>query len=223
MGVLDVRALPVAGGDLPGARSDAAGGAGADAPVAPPAPRPITLRILGVDPGFSSIGLSLTVMDPASGRLLAADTTVITTEKSHRKLEVRASEDNVRRAREIARALEGVIEAFHPTALCCETQSWPRNAGAATKVAIAWGVIVALADRYRLPILQASPQDVKKAVCQRKDASKEDVIAAVEGLVENIVWPDRKGDFEHAADATAVVIACAQSETMLAIRRQRGG
>lgn len=175
-------------------------------------------RILGLDPGFATLGIARVRLGP-SGEPLEVGASAFTTEPSAKKLEVRAASDNVRRMREIYRKLDLEVAAWVPEVICCEAQSWPRNAGAATKIGMAWGVIVAVAEQYDIPIVQATPQDVKVAVAGKKTASKDDVIGAVERLCPDLRWPDRKALWEHAADAISVVLACRSSETVRAVLR----
>lgn len=60
-----------------------------------------------------------------------------------------------------------------PGAICAESMSFPRFASAAAKMAMAWGGLVTT--WYAPPICQASPQEIKRALCGRADASKLDV------------------------------------------------
>lgn len=173
--------------------------------------------VLGVDPGFASLGLAAVELLPVGDRVLRC--WVVRTEQSSKKRTVRASEDNVRRAQELALALEQAVEAFRPCAIAAETMSWPRNAGAAAKVALGWGVLCAVAHRHCLPLLQASPQDVKRAVCGSKTASKDEVIAAVELRWPDVCLPPQKTLQEHAADACAVVVACLDAPALQMARR----
>lgn len=176
---------------------------------------------LGIDPGFASLGLAAVELPALS---VAATPRVPRcwverTEPSAKKRDVRASEDLVRRCRELAVALERAIAEWHPAVACAETMSWPRDQKAATRVALAWGIIAAVLERHGIPLVQASPQEVKKALCGRKDASKDDVQLAVENAVEAVTWPAQKTLHEHAADAIAVVLACRDSELLRALRR----
>ena len=177
----------------------------------------MTPVVVGVDPGFATFGVSVVQLLPDRERVL--DTAVLRTEKAHRKLTVRASEDNARRARELAFALSARLDRYRPVAVCAETMSWPRNASSAAKVALGWGVLCALLDSRRIPLVQASPQDVKKAVTGRKDASKDEVVLAVEARYPEVEWPSQSTLQEHAADAVAVVVACLDSEVIRLLRR----
>lgn len=173
--------------------------------------------VLGLDPGFAALGLAAVDLTPGAERVERA--WVVRTEKAARKVEVRASDDNVRRARQLAAELERAVVEWGPVALAAEAQSWPRNAGASAKVGIAWGVVAALAERHGLPLVQASPQDVKRAVAGAKTASKGEVAAAVEARFPEVEWPRQASLVEHAADAVAVVLACLDSPVLQLARR----
>lgn len=173
--------------------------------------------VLGVDPGFASMGFAAVAVDPVGD--LANAVWVVRTEKSTKKGNVRASEDNVRRAMELSFRLEEAVANWAPLAVAAETMSWPRNAGAAAKVALAWGVLCSVAKRHGLPLVQASPQQVKLAICGSKTASKEEVIAAVRKRWPELELPKQVTLQEHAADAAAVVVACLDSEVLRMARK----
>ena len=182
--------------------------------------------VLGIDPGFASVGY--VVVNIASENLTPVKMGLIETVKSANKRNVRASEDNLERAKEIADALQKLIKDYNIRLICAETMSYPRNSGAAAKMAMCWGVIAALAHQHSIPVTQASPQEVKKAVCGKKDASKEEVQAAVAARFPVVAAHDKDGDGilnvakskqEHPYDALAVVVACSTSEVFLFARR----
>jgi len=176
--------------------------------------------VLGIDPGFAALGLALVELEQEGERVRRLE--VVTTEPSARKLEVRASDDNLRRTCELAAALE---ERIGPEviALAVEAQSWPRNAGSSVKVALAWGALAAVAQRHGLPVLQASPQEVKRAIAGAKTASKAEVQTALElRYAEMPDWPARRDQVEHAADALAAAVACLDHAVVKLARRMLG-
>jgi crossover junction endodeoxyribonuclease RuvC len=190
------------------------------------------LIIMGIDPGFAACGWALVRLRPTAEEVLGLG--VIETEKSDKKRQVRASDDNLRRARELTSELQVVLEqrgGERVAVLAAEAQSWPRNAGAVAKVGIAWGVVAALATIHSVSVVQASPQEVKKAICGRKDASKEAIAEAM------LSWAAPRGaadairamraevagaKHEHAWDALAAVVTCLDSELVRMGRALQG-
>lgn len=191
--------------------------------------------LLGVDPGFASFGYAALCIAPDGVSVRCDAFGVFETEKSSKKLSVLATEDNLRRAREIGEFLEGLGGRLADdrnvlVAVCAEAMSWPRNAAATAKIGITWGVIAEWSRRERLPILQASPQMVKKAIAGAKTATKEEVQA---GVLERVKFAPKcgektlaavaakitKGRLEHPFDALAVALTCSKSEAVNMARR----
>jgi Holliday junction resolvasome RuvABC endonuclease subunit len=171
---------------------------------------------LGIDPGFASIGYAIVQIEPEK----LIDLGVIRTEKSGKKRGVLASDDNLRRAREIHKALLRKILGLRVVAICAESMSFPRNASAAAKVAISWGVLASIAEQLAIPIVQASPQEIKRKLCGRKDASKADIEAAVRKLYKSPVEPNVPRSLrEHAWDALSAIAACQDSDVLMMARR----
>lgn len=183
--------------------------------------------VLGIDPGFASMGVAVVDVRERDERVIALD--VVRTQKDDRKRRTLASDDNVRRARELAVELGGAIGWLgnaggnNARVVCAEAMSFPRNASAASKVALSWGVICALAEVRDLPIVQASPQQIKKAVAGTKTASKLDVesalLARYGNELEQLVAHLPDGQHEHAYDALAAVVACLDSDVLRMARR----
>lgn len=180
------------------------------------------MRVLGIDPGFSSLGYALVDLK-GTDEVVVEGLGCIRTEKSSKKGKVLASDDNTRRARELFRALLPLMEGV--VAICTESQSWPRNASSSAKVGMGWGVIAALSELMDVPILMASPQGLKRAVCGKATASKEEVQEAVDKrfgrdfgseLVDNGL---AKTYHEHPYDALGAVLACLDDEVLRIARR----
>lgn len=175
--------------------------------------------ILGLDPGFASLGVA--VVELRSGGESVRQLHVIRTSKSDRKRGVRASDDNVRRAREIARQLGVIIGTTKPRAICAESMSFPRSSSVAGKMCLAWGVVATLSHVFGTPLVQASPKEVKLAACGDGGASKEDVIAAMRARFPecaSLTAGINRGEHEHCFDALAAVVACLDSEVLRLLR-----
>lgn len=180
--------------------------------------------ILGIDPGLASFGVAVVELLPEGERVLALE--VIRTAKSAAKHDVLAACDNVRRARELAAALESIIRERCPVAIAAESMSFPRSSSVAGKMCLAWGVVSALAEEHGLPVVQASPQQVKAAVVGDKSASKLDVESALlrryGNAIEALVHvPD--GQREHAFDSLAAVVASLGSDVVRMARAMTRG
>lgn len=185
--------------------------------------------VLGLDPGFASIGWAKVRIYSRTEEVIALG--VFHTEKSTKKQGVLSVEDNVRRTREVAcffaeMCINRNLHKERVTVVCAESMSFPRNASAAAKVAMSWGALVATLERCGdLPLVQASPQEVKLAVCGRKDASKLDVLQALRARYGAKF--DRACNaagcppsmLEHPVDALAVIVACLDSEVVRLARR----
>ncbi len=153
-----------------------------------------------------------------------------TTAKSDKKRAVRAADDNVRRAREIAAWFSEMTRETPtfpaPALVCAEAMSFPRNASNAAKMAMTWGVLVARLHELRLPLLQASPKEVKVAACGDGSASKLDVQRAMRKRFGPRAF-DRAceagrfpaGLLEHPVDALATICACLETDLVRMLRR----
>jgi len=184
--------------------------------------------ILGLDPGFASFGFGIVRLSSSSEKVMTTD--VIRTQKSEKKKGVKAADDNFHRGQAISAVLHETVKEWKPMAIAAEAASWPRNAGAATKVALSWGIIIDLCYIYQLPMVQASPQEIKKALCNNKSATKEDVRRVLEARYPcqfdgfKARFPARKppqpnGQWEHGFDAVGAVVTCLDSDV---IRMARG-
>lgn len=179
----------------------------------------MTLSILGIDPGFASLGYAVIVLDPKP-RVVRFG--VFRTEKTAKKQNVLSVEDNVRRAMLIAGFLRDLATCAPRTvAIAAEAMSFPRSSSVAAKVALTWGAIAGLAEAAGIPILQASPQQVKAAVCGVKTATKEEVQAAVLSLYPEIARLRKgivRGQWEHAHDSLAVAHLMLKSHVVQMLR-----
>ena len=180
--------------------------------------------ILGVDPGFASFGWCIVHLLPQGEEVMKVD--VIRTEKSTKKKNVKASDDDFHRSQEIATVLHEVVKMWKPRAVAAEAMSFTRNASSAAKVARVWGVLADLCFVYSLPMTQASPQEIKKVLCGDKAATKEQVQQALETRYQHdfLLFTQQvpKGQWEHGFDAAGAVVACLDTDVLKMARRMGG-
>jgi crossover junction endodeoxyribonuclease RuvC len=168
------------------------------------------MAILGIDPGFSSLGWA--ICEPVVLGIRPIKCGVIITEKATKKVQLRSSEDNIRRAQQIYTDLLKLFEADPIHLICTETMSWPRNAGVVAKMGIVWGVIASIAQVHRVPLIQASPMEIKRAVTGNGKAGKDQMIATIRFNFPELMLPPQLTLQEHAADAIGAVVACQESQ-----------
>ncbi len=189
--------------------------------------------VLGIDPGFASVGYAL--LRPGTEGFVLLKMGVVRTEKwkpskkRPKATKPSASEDNVRRAQEIGSALLELLEGVDT--ICVEAMSFPRNASAAAKMAMFWGVLSTLALIRGLNVIQVSPQKIKIAVTGHNSAEKEEVQAALEKLfgAESVdlsgITDVPKSLREHPFDALGAAVTCAdhpEIAKLLASEREPG-
>lgn len=176
--------------------------------------------VLGLDPGFASFGYCVFRFTKEGEEVVAVN--VIRTKKTAKKKNVLASDDNFRRARAIAAVLREVVEGFQPRAIAAEALSLPRNASAAAKVAMSWGILADIVEDRQIPLIQQSPQGLKKALCGKKSATKQDIQEVLEGLYpgafDQFISATPKGQWEHGFDAASAVVGLKDSDVLRAVR-----
>lgn len=178
--------------------------------------------ILGIDPGFSSLGWSLLDLSGDRPRCLGAG--VIRT-KPDRKL--KRCDDNARRVAHITKQLQQLQREHEPIVIAAEAQSWTSFVNADRSVAMAWGCLSALGEVWATPILQFRPQEIKKAICNDASASKQSVENALAFLVddsEQQLAPITKTQRNHAADALGAAVTAQDHDLvrmMLNVRDRR--
>lgn len=195
--------------------------------------------ILALDPGFAFLGYALLELLPdGSEDVLALG--VVRTSPSNKKRKVLSADDNVRRCREISVKLSNLMNGLLPKKgngidtllpirsvriVAAEAMSFPRNSSSAAKMAMTWGLIIGEVESANLPLLQASPQEVKVALTGKKDASKSDVEKAVlrryassSRKLQRFLADVPEKQREHAWDALAAGVACLNSDQVRLIR-----
>lgn len=184
------------------------------------------LNFIGVDPGLATLGVTRATVS-VEGHVSLQEVTVFRTSASQKKQKILVREDTVRRAQLVSAVLNKSADKSIPLyAICSESMSFPRNSSSAAKIAMCWGMLVALSTTRDAPIIQASPQEIKMFLCGRKDASKKQVAAAVQERVDLDIEKSLLEQsipataHEHGFDAVAALLTCLQEESVrLSLRR----
>lgn len=170
------------------------------------------IKVMGVDPGFASTGVSVVETLP-SGEYRIIDHCLVKTEKRNKKQKsnIRGTVDDVRRMREICNQL-GVVfsrnDSVSAIAVEAYTVSGPR-AGNAWKSALVYGGVLfwglGMRGVYTAPFL---PMDVKRRF-GKKGCSKGDIVSRLRIEVvgfSTAIDSYAKTKQEHISDATAHAI-----------------
>ena len=148
------------------------------------------MRILGLDPGLARVGYG--VIDTGGGQQRLLDCGIIRTDPGRSEGE---------RMVEIARDLRQLIRAWRPELAAVEKFFFYRSS---TTIAVvqARGVLMMTLARFRVPVVEFPPMQIKLALAGHGHAAKEEVLEAVMREL-NLSDPPRPDD---AADALAVAL-----------------
>ncbi len=148
------------------------------------------MRILGIDPGLARVGYG--VIETSGGVQQMLDCGIIRTDPG-------TSEGN--RMVEIARDLRVLIRTWQPQLAAVEKFFFYRSS-TTISVVQARGVVMMTLARFRVPVVEFPPMQIKLALAGHGHADKDDVLAAVMREL-NLSDPPRPDD---AADALAVAL-----------------
>lgn len=179
----------------------------------------MTVKILGIDPGFANVGLfGLALSGP---HVVAELAQVITTKKSPKKRGLRQYDDETRRLVEIEDQFTQVLDTFKPDIVSAERFASLRSAATTRVIALAFGAMHALARARQLPFLIHEPEEIKWHLCQDRKASKIAVGKAIMSKFPGFKgWPS-SGKAEHIADAAGAAILARQDALVAVLLRER--
>ena len=132
--------------------------------------------------------------------------------------------DDITRVSGMVSQLNSIIAEHRPSLIVGELPYGSQSASSCKAQGICLGVFAALRVYHAIPCQWVTPQSSKKAVCGRKDASKE----AVQAVVLQ-VWPDiamlggkptADSKLEHIADALAAIVSARDSDLYRMVAQQ---
>ena len=152
------------------------------------------LRIIGIDPGLASSGWG--VVDYANGRL---------THVAHGCIETKSDTLREERLLFIYDSFREVLKTYKPREAAIENLFFGKNVTSAMMVAEARGVLLMALAARGLPVLELTPNSIKKAVAGVTRADKKQIMEMVRFLLNLPELPKP----DHAADALAAAICAA--------------
>jgi Holliday junction resolvasome RuvABC endonuclease subunit len=152
--------------------------------------------ILALDVGFKNLGWVL--ID--KGRIKSCG--VIVTEKSKNK-QCRVADDRAWRSAELAKELYNLIIDNSVKAVVAEAPSGgAQNARAMAYMNMGLAIVSSVCCILAIPIEWSTPQEGKKAMCGKNNASKEQMMNEAREQFPSPLYPIANvGRFEHIADA----------------------
>lgn len=158
------------------------------------------MRILGIDPGYATIGFG--VIDANRGDCHLLQYGVITTS---------ADMEFPQRLLTIYHDMQQLIDAVKPDAVAVEELFWGHNVTTGIGVSHGRGVILLSVAQQQIPIFEYTPMQIKQAVVGYGNATKLQVMDMTKRILkmEKVARPD------DAADAIAVALCHARSSTSL--------
>jgi crossover junction endodeoxyribonuclease RuvC len=157
-------------------------------------------RIIGVDPGLASTGWGVLEYSGSRLRYIA-----------HGCIETPAAQPRGERLFFIYQSFVKILETYKPAESAIENLYFGKNISSAMAVAEARGVLSMALARYKLPILELTPNAIKKAVVGEISADK----AQIQEMVRFLLGLKETPRPDHAADALGAAICCAHSGSLL--------
>lgn len=158
------------------------------------------MRILGIDPGYATIGFGVLQAERGQFQLLQYGT--ITTSPD---------QDFPQRLLTIYQDMLRLLDAVKPDCMAIEELFWGHNVTTGIDVSHGRGVILLAAAQQELPIHEYTPMQIKQAVVGYGNATKLQVMDMTRRLLnmQAVARPD------DAADAIAVALCHARASTSL--------
>ena len=168
------------------------------------------MRILGIDPGYATIGFGL--VEAERGRVRMETYGVIKTSPA---------EPLSRRLYRISTDMEELLTALKPDAMAVEELFFRRNITTGIAVAHGRGVILCAAEKCGVPLFEYTPSQVKISVTGYGKADKRQVMEMTRRLLnlKSVPRPDDAADalglaLCHARSATSRIPRTAAKETV---------
>lgn len=151
------------------------------------------MKVLAIDPGYDRVGIAVLEGDKNKHTIVFSECLV-----TDRKKEI------YERMNIIGNRVEEIIKKYKPKTLSLESLFFSKNTKTAMRVAEVRGIILFLASRNKLKIVEFTPNQIKLALAGHGQASKKDI----EFALNRFFGIDTKGKIDDELDAIATGLAC---------------
>lgn len=176
------------------------------------------IRFISVDTSMSNLGIALGSYETADNTYLVENVFLVHTEPSNIK-QVRKSAQDYERCRTLYTRLHQAIKDWQPFIAFAEMPTGSQSANGMKS----YGISLMLIGTITVPVIQVTPQEVKVAATNNKQATKADMIAWAHKKWPHLPWLTvKRGGLdqltaanEHLADACAAVEAGMRTQQWL--------
>lgn len=154
------------------------------------------MKILGIDPGLGIVGYSIVEFDGETPALLHSGS--IQTQKGTRESS---------RLLEIFEDMNTIVEKYRPDCAAIEKLFFFRNRTTVMPVAHARGVILTVLEKFKIPIFEYTPMEVKQVLTGYGRADKKEV----EQMVKLSLGVDNLPKLDDTVDSIAIAICHTRS------------
>lgn len=149
------------------------------------------IKILGIDPGTQIMGYA--ILEIINSKLRVETLGII---------KIKKIENHQEKLKEIFLHTQELIELYGPEEMAIESPFYSKNIQSMLKLGRAQGVAIAASITMGLKIAEYSPRKIKQSITGKGNASKEQVAA----MIQNILNIRIENDFFDATDALAIAL-----------------
>lgn len=155
--------------------------------------------IIAYDPSFTAWGYA--VISLSYEKVIEAG--CIKTVPENKKRRIRKGDDTIRRINEIYKRLVSIAKKYKTQLILCESPHGSQNASAAVMIGAVTALAYCIAEQINCPIEWFSEGDAKKHLLNKKAATKDEIIKAIDKIYD-IPWKGIKYKDEAIADAMSI-------------------
>ena len=197
------------------------------------------LTVISLDAGFCNTGVVVTQYRPPSNTTpgdmnlpacwVVVHHSCITTAKESERRHIYATDDKVRRVREIYGPLRELMRSYSPSLIVAELPlSGGKSAAAHASMAMAITICACLSEEFLAPLRNYNWDDIKLAATNSRNAGKVEVQSAIARLYPDVarayINPRKKtgymDDMEHVSDALGAWLCARDCDVVKALIKQ---